>query len=324
MTDLRFAYNGAKTIITGGVGFLGSNLAVSLADLGADVTVGDIDTNAAAAVIGTDMGVRFKQADITDAGAMNELVRGADFVFDMAGLSGVVDSNEQPLKHLMVNCGGHLNVLEACRKSGADTKVFFPSSQLVYGLIEKIPVPETHPTEPRCVYGIHKLALEHHYRLYHELYALKASVLRISNPYGPRQSGEHSYGIVNNFCMRALKGEPVQVFAGGTNIRDYVYIDDVIKAILLTAATDGAYGQVMNCGGKEQCTLMQMAESVVRHAGAGTIEDIPWPERFAKTDIGSVFLDKTKIKSITGWEPKTALDEGIAATVAYYRERIKR
>jgi UDP-glucose 4-epimerase len=303
------SYQGARVLVLGGAGFLGRNVADAARAAGSVVTSADLKS--------ADV-----SADITDAEAMNRLVQNHDFIFNMAGLSGAVDSNQNPLRHMQVNCGGHLNVLEACRAHNPTVRIFFPSSQLVYGHVDGEPVRETHATNPTSVYGVHKLALEHHYRLYHHLYGLRTSMLRISNPYGPGQPAELPYGIVNNFVMKALRGETIEIFGEGTQIRDYVYIDDVVSAILLVAACEPAYGKVYNCGGNDMVALIDMAEMVVGSAGSGTIDKIAWPEDAKKAEVGNMFLDKKLIRETLDWSAEVPLSRGIKKTVDYYRTMV--
>lgn len=320
MIDIKAAYKDADVLITGGTGFLGRNLATALARLGASVTISDLPEKYVDGDF-TAGDIHYEQADITDAERMNRLVPGRDYLFELAGLSGVADSNEQPLRHLTVNCGGHLNVLEACRAANPEVKLFFPSSQLIYGRAVTMPVSETQPANPKCVYGIQKLSMEHMFRLYYELYGMKTSCLRISNPYGPGQKDGQSYGVVNNFTMRALRGEAITIYGDGSQIRDFVYIDDVVAAILAAAASPGAYGRVFNCGGPEEISLLALAELIVETAGSGLVRKVPWPEEAKKADIGDMFLGKSAINKELEWVPATGLSEGIRQTVEYYAKR---
>jgi nucleoside-diphosphate-sugar epimerase len=261
---------------------------------------------------------------MTDAAAMAGLVKGQDYVFSLAGLSGAGASNAAPLEHMRVNCGGQLTVLEACRAADSDVRVFFPSSQLVYGPADGEPVKETHATEPISIYGIHKLAVEKYFHLYHDLYGLSTSVLRIPNPYGPGHKVGLTYGIVNFFITELLAGKTIKVFGDGSQIRDYIYISDLVDAILMTAAADGSAGRVFNTGGPEPARFGDMAKMVFDLVGSGNLEYAPWPPDADKTEVGDIFLDKTEIETVIGWRPKTALTDGLKRTVEFYRSFLGR
>jgi nucleoside-diphosphate-sugar epimerase len=323
MSNLLSGYRGAKVLITGGLGFIGNNLALELVKVGAQVTLTDSNySDDWRDIVECAEKVSFEVADIRNRAKMEKLISDKDYLFNLAGLSGAVESNQDPMQHLDVNCAGQLNILEVCRSTNSEIRVFFPSSQLVYGSVQTNPVAETAYTKPKCMYGINKLAVEHYYRLYHDLYGLRSSILRMSNPYGPRQTGEHSYGVVNNFVIRAITGKPITIFGDGLQVRDYIYIDDAVEAILIAAASENAYGKIYNVGGEEPIALADMARLIVELLGTGEVKFIPWPEEAKNTEVGSIFLDKSKIKKELDWVAKVSLVDGLKKTIDYYAREL--
>jgi nucleoside-diphosphate-sugar epimerase len=194
--------------------------------------------------------------------------------------------------------------------------VVFPGSRLQYGRVTTIPVGEDHPQRPTSLYGVHKLVGEEYYRLYHEVHGIMATCLRISNPYGPFQSrADREFGVVGTFIALALAGEAIRIYGGGRQLRDYVFVDDVIDVCIAAATKPAAIGQVFNVGGSSATTVREMAETVISVVGSGSVVDAPWPELEKAVETGDYVSDISRIRSVLDWEPTTSLAEGLARTV---------
>lgn len=316
-------FAGRKVLVTGGLGFIGINLCARLVALGAEVTVLDSFVPLSAGAMLEDIlrRMRLVVADIRDAEKVERSVRDQDVIFNLAGKSGAADSNKTPLNDLDINCRGQLTILEACRSFNPLAVIVFASSRLVYGKPCYLPVDEAHPLAPESVYAVHKLAVENYHLIYGRLHGLRATVLRISNPYGPFQAGEgRAYGIANRFIQLAVAGRKITLFGDGHQRRDYLYIDDLVGAMLAAAATEKASGRIYNIGDGTGCSLADLARMAVDEAGGGTIVTVPWPSDYQAIETGDYLSDISLARQELGWEPMINIREGIARTVAYYRQ----
>jgi UDP-glucose 4-epimerase len=317
--------DGARILITGGAGMIGSTIAHLAVAQGAQVTILD----ALLPLYGGNMlnlhgildKVRFLQGDIRDLALMQRVVPGFDFIFSLAGQVSYVDSNTDPLLDLDINCKGHLQLLEACRRENPKARLLFASSRFVYGRIEANPVDEQHPFNCLSIYGIHKLAGEKYYRFYHEAHGLETVSVRIANPYGPRQQMKHSkYGIVNWFIRLALEGRPLTVFGDGQQRRDYIFNTDLAAACLALILIPETAGQVYNVGSGTGVPFIDMARLVAAAVPGTELRQVEWPQDRYFVETGDYISDISLITAVSSWRPQTTLQDGIARTVAYYRE----
>jgi UDP-glucose 4-epimerase len=314
MTDIATSFEGARCLVFGGTGFLGSHVVDALAADGADVTVFDLreprDSRA---------GVRVVVGDMTDPGAVRRVLEGADHIFALAGGSGAVRSLADPLGDLHTSCEAQLVLLEGVRESAPEASVVFPGSRLEYGKPRVLPVSEDHPLTGTSPYAIHKIACDGYYRMYAGVHGLHTVVLRISNPYGSHVRGDPArlgYGIVNAFVDRAIAGETIEIYGGGEQLRDFVFVDDVVKAMLLASTTGGAWGSALNIGSGEGTSLRAVAEAVVAEAGMGEVDvGAPWPADAAAVETGDFCFDVSLARRVLGWAPETTLREGIRRLV---------
>jgi nucleoside-diphosphate-sugar epimerase len=320
-SDLRHA----SCLVTGGLGFIGSNLALTLAEAGARVTVVDAlieghggdRRNLAGASVDIDVVV----ADIGDAAAVGPHLRGADVVFNVAGQVSHVASMVDPLRDLDLNARSHLAFLELVRAARPDAAVVHTSTRQVYGRPRYLPVDEEHPTEPVDVNGIDKLAAEQFHMLYGAVHGLRTTALRLTNVYGPRQClSKDGLGFLPSFIRRALRGEPIEVFGDGEQRRDCLHVDDVVDALVAAAVTPESAGEIFNLGHPDAHGLGVIARLAADSAAAGSeVRYVPWPEHLARIDIGSFQGDCSKAKRILSWTPQIDVGEGLPATLAFYR-----
>lgn len=316
-------FNNKKILITGGAGFIGSSLAHALVRLGAKVTILDAMLPLYGGNLFNLEGIRdkveFISGDIRDKDLMLKIVVGQDYIFNLAAQVSYIDSKNEPFLDLDINCFGHMTVLEAVKDVSPNSRVIFSSSRMVYGKIQTTPVGEDHPTEPLSLYGIHKLTGEKYYRYYHDTFGLDTLVVRIPNPYGPRQQMKHNkYSIVGWFLRQSLDGETITVFGDGKQEMDYIYIDDVVLG-LLCVAEKGLSGEVYNLGTEERVTLVEMVDTILKEVGTGEKKYVLWPENFEKNKTGSYIAGISKIKRDTGWKARITIKEGIKKMVEYYR-----
>lgn len=325
MQDLSEAFSGKRVMITGGLGFIGSNLARRLVNLGADVLLIDslIPDYGGNLFNVHDIGdqVRINVADIRDRNAMPYLVRHHDYIFNLAGQVSHIDSMRDPYTDLEINCQSQLSLLEACRHNNPETKIVFASTRQIYGIPAYLPVDEAHLVRPTDVNGINKMAGEWYHIVYNNVYGLRACALRLTNTYGPGMLMKHNrQGVVGWFIRQAIDGEEISLFGGGGQLRDFTYVDDVVEAFLLAAATDKADGQVFNLGGLEPMSLLDFVQLLIEICGSGSYRCVPFPEDRKRIDIGNVYSDHSKIEKALGWRPRVCLREGLERTVAYFKK----
>lgn len=314
----------AQILITGGAGFIGSNLAIRLAGLGARVTVMDSMLPGYGgnlfnlAPVHDAITVNF--SDMRDPFSLSYLVRNKDYIFNLAGQVSHQDSMNDPLMDMEINVRAQLVLLEACRRTNPGAVIVYASTRQFYGTPEYLPVDERHPINPPDVNGINKLAGEQYHTLYSRVHGMKTVSLRLTNTYGPRQLIKNArQGFIGWFMNRAITGSPLQLFGGGDQIRDFNHVEDVVDAFLLAAQTPGCYGNYFNLSG-EKATLYEVAAQLIAAGGKGSVEKIPFPDERKKIDIGSFWGNSDKFRAATGWLPQIALERGLADTVAYYQE----
>ena len=324
--DLAHHFAGRRVLVTGGLGFIGSNLARRLVRLGAQVVLVD-------AMIPHHGGNYFNvddvrdrltivEADICDQPRLSSLVREQDLVFNLAGQVAHIDSMNDPFMDLEINCRAQLALMEACRWHNPTVKVVYASTRQVYGRPEYVPADEHHPTRPTDVNGINKIAGERYHILYHEVYGIRAAALRLTNTYGPRQAlrlGPRQ-AFIPYWLRLAIEDQEIEVWGDGRQLRDLTYVDDVVEAFLLAAASDAADGEVFNVGGQQPISLRDLAELIVRVAGSGRVVYRAFPDERKRIDVGSVYLESGKIARALGWQPRVDVAEGVRRTIAYFRE----
>jgi UDP-glucose 4-epimerase len=319
-------YSGVRVLVTGGLGFIGSNLSHRLVQLGAEVTLLDAllpETGANLYNIkDIEREVRVNICDLRDEAAVNQLVQGQDVIFNLAAQVSHTRSMREPFYDLDINCRGHLTLLEACRKYNPDVKIVYTGTRSQYGRIQYTPVDEEHPINPVDTNGITKHAAEQYHLLYHNVYGMKTTSLRLTNTYGPRHQMRHSeQGFINWFLRLAMDDETINVFDGSQK-RDLHYVDDVVEALLLAGVNPRSDGEVFNTGG-EALSLLEIAQTIVDVAGCGSISVKSFPEERRRIEVGSYIADYTKIQKTLGWKPTTPFREGVKKTLEYYEAHRK-
>lgn len=317
------SYNGKHVLITGGLGFIGSNLARALVAQGATVTLVDslIPQYGGNPYNIDDIRdqVAVNVCDVRDPFAMAYLLLNKDYLFNLAGQTSHMDSMVDPQTDLNINAAAQLSILEACRKANPEIKIVFASTRQLYGKPDYLPVDEKHPIRPVDVNGINKLAGEWYHLLYNSVYGIRSCALRLTNTYGPGMRVKDARQTFLGIWVRLLiEGKPIKVFGDGLQLRDFNYVDDCVDALLLAGASDTANGKVYNLGSTEVVGLKALAEMMVGLGLGGTYELIPFPPERKAIDIGDYYSDYSLIIQELGWTPKVGLLEGLNKTVTYY------
>lgn len=325
MLDYTTTFREKNILITGGLGFIGSNLAIKLVELGARIVLVDSLIPSYGGNLFNIEPVKDKVtiniADVRDEYSMVYLVKGQDYLFNLAGQTSHIDSMNDPYTDMEINCRSQLSILEACRKHNPEIKIVFASTRQIYGIPEYLPVDEKHPLHPTDVNGINKMAGEWYHILYNNVYGIRACALRLTNTYGPRMRIKDARQTFLGLWIRqVLEGEEIKVFGDGTQLRDFNYIDDTVEAFLITASSNEANGLIFNLGSTEYISLRDLARLLIEINGKGTYEVVPFPPDRKKIDIGSYYSNYEKIHKRLSWKPKVMLKHGLTSTLEYYKK----
>ena len=317
---------GTKVLIAGGCGFIGSTLALRLVEVGAQVTLLDN--------LHSDYGgnlynlepikdrVALHRVDLQDAVSVEGLVRDQQFIFNLAGQTSHLDSMVNPHADLAANCAAQLTLLEACRTHAPEAKIVHASTRQLYGRPQYLPVNEAHPLVPVDINGVHKLAGEQYYLLYHKVYGTRATILRLTNTIGPRMRVKDArQTFLGIWVSKVLRGEPIEVW-GGEQLRDFTDVEDAVDAFLAAALRSEADGEVYNLGGKGVVSLRALAELLIQQAGQGEFVVKEYPPERSRIDIGDYYADYSRIERALGWSPKRSLPETLARTLEFYRHAL--
>ncbi|MFN8445221.1 MAG: NAD-dependent epimerase/dehydratase family protein [Caldilineaceae bacterium] len=318
-------FQGSRVLITGGLGFIGSNLARRLVDYGAQVTL--IDSlipeygGNLCNIAGIEEQVKVNISDVRDEHSMRYLVQGQDFLFNLAGQTSHLDSMHDPYTDLDINARAQLSILEACRKYNPAIKIVFASTRQIYGKPDYLPVDEKHPLRPVDVNGINKMAGEWYHILYHNVYGIRTCSLRLTNTYGPRMRVKDARQTFLGIWIKLLvEGKPFEVW-GGEQLRDFTFVEDAVEAFLLAASNAKADGKVYNLGGDQVISLLDTARLLTDFDDSGFVVR-EYPAERKKIDIGDYYSNDLLIRTELGWQPRTTLAVGLAQTVEYYRFRL--
>jgi len=325
MTPDREAFRGRKVLVTGGLGFIGSNLSAKLIALGAKVTIVD---NMMPRLGGNLFNVKdivdrlhINFSDVRDAHSMDYLVKGQEIIFHLAGQVNHVDSIRNPIQDLDINCRGTLVLLESCRKYNREVKIIFAGTRGEYGSSVTLPVGEDHPTNPKGIYAVTNLSAEKMVLVYHDVHKIQGACFRITNTYGPRHQMAHDeYGVLNWFIRKAVDDEDIPVFGDGRILRDFLYVDDLVDCFLQVSACPQAYGEVFNVGTGIPISFIDLAKMIVKIAGTGKATFTEFTQERKEVEPGDYYTNISKIKRMVSWEPKTGLEEGLRRTVEFYKK----
>lgn len=320
----NLAYKDKNILITGGLGFIGSSIALKMVQLGAKVTLVDAmipDYGGNLFNIEPIMGkVTINFSNIADVTSMNYLVRDKDYIFHCAGQVCHVMSLSDPFPDIEYNIKGTAILMEACKKNNPKVKVIKTGTRGQYGPATRLPVNEDAPTNPKGIYEISNLTAEKIMKVYNDIHGIKTVLLRLTNIYGPRSQMKHSrFGVVNWFVRQAIDSETIKIFGDGTILRDFLYIDDCVDAVLMSAISENAVGEILNVGVDKPTSFLDLIKLIIKIAKSGSCEFAEFsPERKVQ-EPGNFYSDINKIKKLTGWEPKTNLKDGLAKTIDYYK-----
>src|SRR3989344_4009400 len=317
-------FKNKNVLITGGLGFIGSNLTIRLVELGANVTI--LDTlipefgGNKFNILPVKHKVKVKIGDMRNPATIKRVVIDKDIIFNLAGTLSHIDSMKDPFVDLDINCRAQLCLLEACRKYNNKVKIVFAGTRNQYGKAIYLPVDEKHIQEPTDINGINSIAAEKYHLLYNRIYGIKTVSLRMTNIFGPRHQMKHSkQGVLNWFIRQLIDGETVKLFGDGSQIRDINYVDDVVDALIICAEAKKNEGEVYNLGGNP-LTLKDFVAKTIQILGYGRFKIIPFPRDRKQIEVGNYTADIKKINDDLGWEPKISVDEGIRMTFKYYAE----
>ncbi len=322
-----YTFNNVRVLITGGLGFIGSNLAISLVNKGAKVTIidnlmpkygGNIFN-----VHGFEDKLNIHILDVRDTPSIKEHVKNQDILFNLAGQTSHMDSMQDPYTDLDINCKAQLSILEACKAVNPSIRIIFAGTRQIYGKPHYLPVDEKHPIQPVDINGIHKIAGEWYHTLYHTVYDLKTCSIRLTNTIGPRMRiCDARQTFLGIWIKNILCNEPVEVW-GGDQLRDFTYIDDCIEALMLAAQNTNAFGKIFNIGGIPPISLKDLAKTLIKVATTGTYIIKDYPSDRKKIDIGNYYADDGHLRTVLGWKPQTDLNMALKNTIMYYKPVLK-
>lgn len=312
-----------QVLITGGLGFIGSNLARRLVELGANVTLVDSLIPEYGGnlynIMDIEDRVRVNISDVRDEHSMRYLVQGQDYLFNLAGQTSHMDSMQDPYTDLEINCRAQLSILETCRHYNPKIKLVFASTRQIYGKPDYLPVDEKHLLRPTDVNGVNKMAGEWYHILYNNVYGIRSCALRLTNTYGPRMRVKDARQTFLGIWVKLIiQGQSFDVW-GGEQLRDFTYVEDAVDALLLAATDEKSNGQIYNLGGCEVISLKDLAEIMVKVNGSGDFIIRTFPDERKKIDIGDYYASNDRIHFELGWTPKVNLEEGLTRSIKYYR-----
>ncbi len=320
---VRSSYRQKRAVVTGGLGFIGSNLVIRLAELGARVTVVDCKVPGCGAnehnIHPVRADVRLLVKDIADASEFRPVLASADVIFNLAGEVSHVHSMRFPERDSYLNAVAQLRFVQECARAAPGIRMVYAGTRQIYGVPQYLPVDEDHPVRPVDINGIHKYSAMMYHLMYARDGALGSVVLNLTNVYGPRMAlNAPCQGVLSTFVRRVLLGQPIELFGDGRQLRDPLYVDDAVEAFLLAGCERDPSSTVYNVGGPAAVELREIAEMACRASAAPPPSCRPFPPERKSIDIGSYYTDSRRIARELGWTPSTPFAKGIAQTLEYY------
>ena len=304
-----------KALVTGGAGFIGSNICASLARRGDEVVVVDDLSSGYSDNVAGVTGLTFMRGDIRDREFVEKATQGCEVIFHLAASVGNKRSIDHPLHDTEVNAMGTMNVLQAAR-SAAVRKLVLSSSAGIYGELKTVPIKEDHPLDPLTPYAVSKLYAEKMALAFSHVYGIEAIALRYFNVYGPNQRFDAYGNVIPIFVFRALRGETIPIFGDGLQTRDFVHVDDVVQANLAAADHNGISG-AFNVGSATQIRILDLANAVNAHLRKPVTIEHLGPRA---GDVAQSLADISRAQDAFGFKPRIALEMGLASYMKWARE----
>ncbi len=319
---------GKRILITGGLGFIGSNLAHRCVDAGAKVTIYDcLDPRSGGNMFNVkdiEKSIRLELNDIRNFEGLSACIRNQDVIFNCAAYTSHPQSMKEPFIDIDVNCKGAINLLEAARRFNPEAKIVHIGTSTQVGRMHKSPVDEWHSEYPLDIYSANKSASEKYFLIYGSAYKMRTTVVRLANNFGPRSNiRTPDFGFMNYFIGLALKGKEMQVFGKGQQLRTVGFVGDSVNALVLAAQRPESDGQTYFAVGDKQYTVAEIAQAIAKNVG-GKVRFVEWPKDRAVIEIGDAVITNQKIKKELGWKPDVSLADGLKKTRAYFKDSLDR
>lgn len=314
---------GKKVLITGGLGFIGSNLASKCVQLGAKVTIFDcLDPRSGGNLFNITKisdSIQVSYHNILDFDQVSQVVPEKDIIFSCASSTSHAFSMREPWIDSDVNSKGVINLLEAVRRFNPTAKFIHLGTSTQLGELVYQPADEKHPEFPTDIYSANKSVSEKYTLIYSKAFSIASTVIRLSNVFGPRASIHSPEFTFNNYFIGlALQNKNITVYGNGKQIRNVLYVDDAVSAMILAAQSEASTGEVFFAVGDKHFSVVEIAEAIVKHIGKGKVICVDWPTEKKAIDIGDAILSNKKIKHLLGWNQGTSLESGLEKTKVYY------